>query len=312
MHFAITGATGHIGRRLAEILLGKRHKVRVIGRSADGLMPLTAAGAEACVGSLEDGSFLARAFGGTDAVFAMIPPNPQAPAFREFQNSVGASTAAAVKKAGVKRVVNLSSQGADLPEGTGPIVGLHDQEQRLNAMKDADVVHLRPSFFMENLMMNMNLIHSQGINGTPMRGDLLFPAIATRDIAAAAADCLLGMQFPGKSVYDLLGERDLSMNEITRILGKAIGKPDLPYVQFPYDAAEKAMASSGLSQDLARLYIEMHRAFNEGRIMHNVRRTPDNTTPTSIEEFAKTFAAAYKIAFIVAPPLIPRPAGDRG
>lgn len=296
MRYAITGATGHIGQRIAELLLVRQKSVRVIGRSAEKLKILVTAGAEACAGDVEDNAFMTRAFDKVDAVFTMIPPNPHSEDFRAYQNRVGVSIADAVKKTGVTHVVNLSSQGAHLQSGTGPIAGLYDQEQRLNAMKKVSVVHLRPTFFMENLMMNIGLIKSQNINGSPMKGDLLFPMLATRDIAAAAADYLLESAFTGKTVRDLLGERDLTMNEVTRILGKAIGKPDLAYVQFPYEAAEKAMLDMGLSKDLARLYIEMHRAFNEGRMMMGMKRTTSNSTKTSIEVFAGLFAAAYKNA----------------
>ena len=125
MTYTITGATGHIGQGIARILLGRKMSVRAIGRSHDRLQPLIAAGAEALVGTLEDSAFLCRAFDGADAVFAMIPPNPRAQDFRAFQDHVGASIAAAVQKTGVPRVVNLSSQGAHLSGGTGPIAGLH-------------------------------------------------------------------------------------------------------------------------------------------------------------------------------------------
>ena len=293
MIYAISGASGHIGRRIAEILLEKRKNVRVIGRNADNLRSLTTLGAEAFVGSLEDTAFLAGAFDKVGAVFAMIPPSPKTEDFRAFQNRVGAFIVSAIEKTGVRWVVNLSSQGANLAEGTGPIAGLYDQEQRLNAIKGVHVVHLRPTLFMEYVMMNMDLFRSQNINGTPMKSDFVFPLIATRDIAAVAADYLLDLKFTGKSVRDLLGERDLSMNEITKILGRAIGNPELTYVQFPYDAAEKAMVGMGLSQNMAGLYIEMYRAFNEGRLLSGLRRSAENTTATSFATFAQDFAAAY-------------------
>jgi len=294
MSIAITGATGHIGRRIAQILMDEYRDVRVIGRNAATIQAWTDSSAQAFVGSLEDSAFLTRAFDKAEAVFAMIPPNPQAEDFRGFQNRVGASIAAAVEKTGVERVVNLSSQGAHLSGGTGPIAGLYDQEQRLNAIRHVHVVHLRPAYFMENLMMNISMIRSQNLNGTPLRADLLFPMIATRDIAAAAAGYLLRLTFTDKTVRDLLGERDLSMEEATSILGRAIGKPDLPYVQFPYDAAEKVMIGSGMSRDLARLYVEMNRALNEGLIMNGVHRTAENTTDTPFETFAMEFAAMYE------------------
>ncbi len=293
MIYAITGATGHIGGQIADILLENRKSVRAIGRNGDKLKQLAAKGAEVYSGNLDDSAFLARAFDKVESVFAMIPPNPKAEDFREFQNTVGTAIAAALVKAGVRRVVNLSSQGAHLRVGTGPIAGLYDQEQRLNAIQGLQLVHLRPAFFMENLMMNIGLIRKEGINGSPMKGDIPIPMIATCDIATAAAEQLQTVTVTGGKVHDLLGQRDLSMNEVTRILGAAIGKPDLTYFQFPYETAEKAMVAMGLSADMASLYIEMYRAFNERRIMSDVRRDAENTTATSIEAFAPLFMAAY-------------------
>ena len=292
--YAIAGATGHIGKAIAETLLSRGKQVRVLGRAMDRLQPLVLKGAEPFVGTLEDSALVSRAFDGAEAVFVMIPPNMRADDFRTYQNRLGAAIAEAIKIAGVTYVVNLSSLGAHLAKGTGPVTGLHDQEQRLNKLRKSHVLHLRPAFFMENLLMNIDLIRGKGITGSPMRGDLRFPLIATRDVAKAAADAMLTQSIPDRSVRDLLGQRDSCMNEITEILGRAIGKPDLHYVQFSYEDAKQAMVGMGLSVDMARRYVEMYQAFNEGRIMSGLARTAENTTETPIEEFAKEFAAMYK------------------
>ncbi|MBI4716164.1 MAG: NmrA family NAD(P)-binding protein, partial [Nitrospirae bacterium] len=274
--YVITGATGNTGKAIVESLLAAGKPVRVIGRNVDRLKPLTAKGAEAFVGSLEDGAAMTRAFTGAKAVYAMIPPHPTAENFRAYQNRVGESLAAAIAGARVPFVVSLSSVGAHLAEKTGPIAGLHDQEQRLNKLPETHVVYLRPGSFMENFLWNIGLIKNMGINGSPMKPDLPIPMIASRDIAAAAVRLLLGLDFSGKSVMELLGQRDLTMAEATRILGKAIGKPDLPYVQFPYEEAEKALLGMGLSQSVAGLYIEMYRGFNDGIIRPTESRSPRN------------------------------------
>ena len=294
MNYAITGATGHIGGKIAATLLSKGCQVRVIGRTAERLKGLVGKGATAWAGNLADVAFVRRAFAGVDAVFAMIPPDNQAVDFRACQTRVGGALAEAIKVAGVKYVVNLSSVGAHLPVGTGPIAGLHEQEERLNQIPGLNILHLRPTFFMENLMIGIGLIKTQGINGSALKGDLRFPVIATRDIASAASAELATPAFKGVSVKELLGPRDHTMEEMTKILGQAIGKPDLKYVQFSYEDTRQAMLGMGLSPDVARLYIEMYTAFNEGRITRGLMRTPANTTPTTFEEFAREFAAAYK------------------
>ena len=118
--------------------------------------------------------------------------------------------------------------------------------------------------------------------------------IATKDIAAYAAERLVKRDFTGKSVVDLLGQRDMSLSETASIIGKKLGKPELKYVAFPYEDAEKGMIAMGLTPDLSRLYAEMSRALNEGLFAVNIPRTKANTTPTPFETFADLFAAAYQ------------------
>lgn len=292
----ITGATGHIGSRTAELLLDRKEKIRVVGRNAAGLQRFVERGAEAAVGDLLDRVFLGRAFEGARAVFAMIPPNYAASDFRDYQNRVGKSIAGAIVDAKVTHVVNLSSQGADLPAGTGPILGLRDQEARLNALAGVNVLHLRPTYFMENLLMNIPLILQHGFAGSAVRGDVPFAMIATRDIAAVVAMRLVARDFTGKTVLDLLGPRDLTLNEAITVLGRQIDKPDLKYVQFSTEDATKGMLAMGLSADVVRLFIEMAQALSERRFGAGRPRTPENTTPTTIEEFATLFAAAFTVA----------------
>jgi uncharacterized protein YbjT (DUF2867 family) len=180
----IMGATGHTGRTIAEILLGYGEKVRVLSRAEKHLEPLIQRGAEPAIGVASDRAYLIKAFRGADAVYALIPPNMTAPDFRAYQDNIGESTAAALAESGVGYVVFLSSIGAHLPEGTGPIVGLHRQEERLRKVSDLNVLSLRPGYFFENHFGTLGLIKAQGIDGGALAPDLAFPQIATRDIAA--------------------------------------------------------------------------------------------------------------------------------
>jgi uncharacterized protein YbjT (DUF2867 family) len=290
---AILGATGNVGSKIADILIKKGEPVRLIARSADRLRPFVGKKAVAFAGDANDTEFLVKALGDVDAVFTLIPPNPKADKFMQHADKIGESIARALEIAKVKHVVNLSSCGADLYEGTGPVKGLHNQEERLNRIKGLHVLHLRPAYFMENLLANVDLIKSKGITGSMIRGDLKLPMIATRDVATYAADRLVKRDFSGSSVRYLLGQRDLSMIEASEIIGRKIAKPRLSYVMFPYDEAVKGMIAMGLSPDMSRLYVEMSRAFNEGRISYETR-TIENTTPTSFEAFCdEVFVPAY-------------------
>jgi len=289
----ITGASGKTGSKLADTLISKGHKVRVVGRNAGKLKEFTSRGAVAAVGDMADTAFLTRTFTGADAVYTLIPPNFNVADFRAYQDKIGESIVAAIKGSGVKYVVNLSSQGAHLLEGTGPVTGLHAQEERLNRLEGVQVLHLRPTYFMENLLVNIDMIRTSNIMGSAIRGDVAFAMIATSDIASYAASRMVKRDFSGKSIRDLLGERDLSMNEAAAIIGKKLGKPGLTYVTFSYEDAQKGMVTMGLTPDMSRLYVEMSKALNDGLFAVNLPRTMENTTLTSFEDFAETFAEIY-------------------
>lgn len=291
--YVITGATGKVGGGIAERLLAAGKKVKAVARSKDKLAALAAKGAEIAAGDGADAVFLAKTFSGAECVFLMVPPDLATADIQAHYDKFGGALAKAVKESGVKSVVALSSVGADMPKGNGPVAGLYRLEQVINAIAGVDALYLRPCYFMENQFASIGMIKGMGINGGAIRGDLAFPQIATRDISEAGANRMLKKDWNGKSVMDLLGPRDITMNEVTAALGKAIGKPDLKYVQFPYPDALQGMIGAGLSKSVSESFIEMNKGFNEGTISIP-KRTPANTTATPIEEFAKGFALAYQ------------------
>ncbi|AYA38155.1 SDR family NAD(P)-dependent oxidoreductase [Hymenobacter oligotrophus] len=304
-HIVVTGATGNIGSRLAHELLRRGHRVTAVARSAAHLEALRQAGAEVRPGQLSDVAFLSEVLRSADAAFLMLPPNVTAPDNLAYQDDLGQAVTEAVRAAGLPQAVNLSSIAADLPAGTGPIVGVHRQEQRLNAIEGLRVVHLRPAYFMENFLPNIGLILGMGINGSATRPEVAFPMIATQDIADRAAALLDGPELPaGHTAQLLLGPRNYSMQEATALLGAAVGRPELPYVPFSYEQARQGMVGAGLSESMADLYIEMTQTLNAEKAMVHEVRTPDNTTPTTLEQFAQqVFAPAYQAAAGAAQPV---------
>jgi uncharacterized protein YbjT (DUF2867 family) len=132
------------------------------------------------------------------------------------------------------------------------------------------------------------------MSGGAIAPNLSMAMIATRDIADVAACALKARDWTGVVVRELLGPRDLTYAEATRILGTRIGKPDLEYVQLSYANFEAALVQAGLSPDFAALYAEMARAFNDGRVKPVEGRRSENTTPTRFEDFAETLARAYE------------------
>jgi uncharacterized protein YbjT (DUF2867 family) len=286
----VMGATGNTGKKITEALLKTGEKVRALGRSESKLAELKRAGAEVLAGDTNDAAFLAKAFRGADAVYTLLPTDPRAADFRAEQDRQGEAIVEAIRESGVRYVVALSSVGADLNEG-GVIAGLHAQEERLKKIEGINVLLLRPVSFSENFYTSLALIKQEGINGDSVQADRAIPMVATRDIADAAAKALNARDWKGIVVRELLGPRDLSYAEATRIIGEKIGKPDLQYVQFSYADQVQATVQAGLSESFANLYVEMTRGFNEGTI--KPRRTAENTTPTRFEDFADEVARAY-------------------
>jgi len=291
---AVTGATGHVGAPLVRALREKGVAVRAIGRHLDRLNAL-APGVDSRVAALDDVPALTKALEGADVVYALIPPSYGETDFRGYQRRLGDSIARAVEAAGVPRALTLSSLGADVESGTGPIAGLRDLEKRLEAVPRLNVLHLRPTYFMENELNSIALIKTAGISGSAIKADHAFPLVATRDIAAAAAEILVDPTFTGHSFRELLGPRDYTPRQLTGIIGAAIGRPDLPHVEFAYEDTLKALVGAGISADLARLFVEMYEAFNEGRVRSLQGRGPASTTPTTFETFAReVFVPAYR------------------
>ena len=291
--YAVLGATGHIGHVLSEKLLEKGHAVRALGRDEKKLSTLKAKGAQILSPAVDDTKALTEAFRGADGIFAMIPPNYAADDFSAFQDKAGAAIAQAILDSGVKYVVSLSSIGADKPEGTGPITGLYRQEQRLNKISGANILHLRPSSFMENQFFSIPVIKANGINGSALPGDMGMPMVATKDIGEKAAELLDALNFQGHTVFEFTGPKEYTLKEVTTALGKAIGKPDLAYVQFSYDDVKKGILASGMKPDMADLMMEMYRGGNEGKIRPTQEFNSERRGKTTIDEFAKGFAGAY-------------------
>lgn len=293
--YAVIGATGNTGSVVAKELLARGQKVRVIGRTSDRLQPLAKLGAEPVVADITDAGALVRAFTGARAAYLIVPPNVRTEDVKADSERLTDALASAIEKARIKHTVALSSIGADKTEKTGSVIGLSHMEQKLHRIERLNVVCLRAGYLMENTLAQIGMLQAMGKTGGPLRADLKLPMIATRDIGAFAADALLKLNFSGKQTQELLGQRDLDMNEATAIIGKAISKPDLQYVQLLPEQVRSGLLQFGMSGNMADLLLEMSDSLNSGFIRPLEKRSPKNTTPTSYEAFvAEAFIPLYK------------------
>ncbi|HMD20168.1 MAG TPA: NmrA family NAD(P)-binding protein [Alloacidobacterium sp.] len=289
--YVILGASGNTGSVVADFLLSKGEKVRVVGRDAGRLQRFVDKGAETFTADLSDAAAITKAFSGARAAYLLLPPVKS----RESQARESDAIAKAVKESGLRYAVHLSSYGAQVPENTGPLVGLHASEEKLSAISGLNVLHLRAGYFMENNLAAIGMIHGMGLVGNALLPDVKLPMIATRDVGDYAAQRLLHLDFSGKQTRELLGERDLSMTEVTAVIARGIGKPDLRYQQLSYDQVQQALTDLGVPSKGAALYVEMYKAINEKVVVALEPRSPENTTSTSFESFVQdVFVAAYR------------------
>jgi uncharacterized protein YbjT (DUF2867 family) len=286
MKIAVTTPTGHVGSAVADYLLdfGNDVKVKLLCRRSKDLVHFVQRGAELAIGSQDDGDYLTKATRDVDALLWVTPPGYGSDDLRGFQNRLGKAAARAVRTNRISRVVNLSSLGAYLESGAGPINGLHDVENHLD---DAamNITHLRPGFFFENLLWQQDAIRQWGRISLTISGMRYYPMLATRDIGRAAVDRLTGENWAGHNIRELHGPTDLCFDEVAAILSKVLNRK-IVYIQSGREDARQALLETGMSENAADSVLEMYDAAESGKIRAQQPRTPQTTTPTTLEMFA--------------------------
>lgn len=293
MKIVITGSLGHISKPLVEKLTAAKHDVTVISSNADRKSEIETLGAKAAIGSVSDLAFVTNTFKGADAVYTMVPPTFSASDWKQYIAGIGKIYAQAIAATGVKNVVNLSSMGAHMPDGCGPVSGLYYVEQALNALEGVNVKHLRPGFFYYNFFANIGMIKHMGIIGGNYGESAKLVLANPADIADVAADELSNLSFTGKSIRYITSD-EKTTDEVATILGKAIGKPDLKWINFTDEDTVGGMLQNGLPLDAAKNYAEMGAAMRSGEMAAEYKLSrPATFGKTNFEVFAPVFAAAY-------------------
>ncbi|NCD70773.1 NAD(P)H-binding protein [Mucilaginibacter agri] len=291
MKIIVTGSLGNISKPLAEELIQKGHNITVISSKAEKQKDIETLGATAAIGSLNDADFLTATFTGADAVYAMVPPNLGVSDSRAYYREIGNAYAQAVKASGVKRVVHLSSIGADLDKGTGFILGSHDVEGILNELNDVNLTHLRPGYFYLNLYGFTDMIKGMGIIGTNYGGDDKMVMVHPTDISLAAAEELQAS--PGQKMRYVVSDVRTA-NETAQIIGKAIGKPDLKWLAFTNEQMADGMEKSGVPAHVIPNFVEMGASMHSGILYKDYEaHNPASMGKVKIEDFAKEFASAF-------------------
>ena len=291
MKIVVTGSLGNISMPLAQQLVAKGHDVTVISSKNGKQQQIEALGAKAAIGAVEDVAFLKQAFAGADAVYGMTPPDFGATDMIAYYRNVAMAYAAAVKAAGVKHIVYLSSLGADLEKGTGIIVGSHQAEGILNALEGVAVTSLRPGYFYYNLYNFLGMIKEQGVIGTNFGGDDKLVMVSPADIADAAAQELINADPQSKVRY--IASDEYTCTQVATLIGKAIGKPDLQWLTFTDEQVKDFMLAQGRPKVVTDLLVELGAAIHTGLLRSDYEKHRPAQGTRKLPEFLKEFAVAY-------------------
>jgi uncharacterized protein YbjT (DUF2867 family) len=294
MKYVLTGGAGHITQPVAEKLLEAGHIVTVIGRDAAKLKHLTDLGANAAIGTVEDRAFLIQTFAGADAVYLMIPPNFSVTDWLGYQQQVADNFIEAIKVNDIRKTVVLSSVGAHMIKGAGPVDGLAYLETELQKLSAVENLFLRPSYFYYNFFGQIPMIKHMNIMGANIgAADTKIVLTHTSDIADVAAEALLTLEFTGTTVRYIASD-ERTVNEVASVLGKAVGNEQLPWVAFTDEQMKGGLLQAGLAEVFAEGYTVMGAAMRSGEMQSDYwSNRPSPLGKIKLEDFAKEFAAAY-------------------
>lgn len=292
MKIAITTPTGHIGNKLANLLIEQRADVTLIARHPEKVNDLARRGAKVIAGDHSDPAIVEQAVRGADALFWLTPSEITSRDPLGIAHRMADAGAGVIRQHPHLHVVQLSSAGAFLPSGTGPIVGLYETENKFRAA-GKNIVALRPNEFMENLFFSLPTIIAQDSIFTSIPGSVKAPFIATQDIAEVAAEFLLH-PIDGHHVVDIVGPQEISFDDFARIAGQAIGK-QIRVVTVPGEKLKLAMTQGGMSPEMAALLVEMEESYP--KIQGQFKGDHKRTGKVTFSQFAReVFAPAYQQA----------------
>lgn len=261
--YIVTGATGNTGSVVANRLLDAGKKVRVLVRSADKASALARRGAEIVVGELNDQAALETAFRDAEGVYFLSPPDIGARSFIAERKELTGRIVQSLKRAGAEHVVLLSSIGAHLPAGTGPILSVHNAEQQL---REAGIpsTFVRATYFVENWASSLAVAKKDGVLPSFLPENLAVPMVATPDIGAVAARALLDGS-RGVRVIELAGPAEASPADVAKAASDILGRP-VKVAEAPLAAVVPAFTSFGFSENVASLFKDMYEGLTSGKI----------------------------------------------
>lgn len=285
MKIVVTGSLGNISKPLTKELVQRGHAVTVISSDAGKQAAIEDLGAAAAIGKIEDADFVTATFAGADAAYCMIPMNFKEADQAAYYRKVGSNYVQAIKQNNVGRVVNLSGWAAH-------VVSVENPENFFDGLSNVGVTHLRPTIFYTNFYDFKGMIE-EGTIAANFGGEDKIVLVAPSDIAAAAAE-ELETPMTGDAKVRYAASDEMTCNEAARILGTAIGKPDLKWATLTDEQMLSGLKSFGMPPQLAAAMVEMQAAIHSGAALADYyRHKPAVMGKVKFTDFAKEFAAVY-------------------
>ncbi len=298
MNIVITGSLGNISKPLATELVQKGHNVTVISSKDERQQAIEDIGAKAAIGSIQDAEFLIKTFKGADLVYLMEAWEGIGSIFDKDVDFVagfhriGNNYKQAVLASGVKNLVHLSSVGAHSKTGYGTLTAHHDVENILKQLPDdVAIKFMRPVGFYTNLYRSVQTIKDKGAFISNHGGDVKEPLVSPLDIAAAIVE-EIESPFEGRKVRYIASD-DVSPNEIAKIIGEAIGKPDLQWMMITDEQMLEGMLGMGVNPKIAEGMVEMQASQRNGKLYEDFYENKPRYGKVKFTDFAKEFALAY-------------------
>lgn len=298
MNIVITGSLGNIGKPLTEELVQKGHSVTVISSKSERQKDIEALGAKASIGSMTDAVFLTETFTGADIVYLMEAWEGIGSIFDKDVDfiagfrTIGNNYKKAVLASGLKKIVHLSSVGAHSATGYGTLSAHYDVETILKQLPDdVSIKFMRPVGFYTNLFRSMQNIKEKGAIISNYGGDKKEPWVSPLDIASAIVE-EMELPFDGRKVRYIASD-EASPNEVVKILGDAIGNPDLKWLEISDEQMAEEMLAIGVNTKITHGMVAMQASQRSGLLFEDFYRNKPTLGKVKLTDFAKQFALAY-------------------
>jgi len=297
MNIVITGSLGNISKPLAIRLIQKGHSVTVISSKPERQQEIEAIGAKAAIGTMEDTDFLTQTFTGADVLYLMEALHAGSFFDKDLDimvahNVIAHSYVKAVQQSGVKQIVHLSSIGAHMASGNGILAFHYNVENILNQLPpDVFIKTMRPVGFYYNMLAFIQTIKTQGAIISNYGGDEVEPWVSPLDIAATIVEAIES-PFNGRGIRYIASD-ELSPNQVAKILGASIGKPDLKWLVISDEELLSGMVAAGMNPTIAKGFVEMNASRRGGILYEDYSRNKPVLGKVKVVDFAKDFAKVY-------------------